>query len=214
MRNDAPDMPPKKSENKFSIYGKHWWVLALGALLIGFIGIRISYALRSGNQPEVTSNQIITSTGGVFNKEPGSPAPGWKLSNLQSNSSSISLRQFKGHPLIVNFWASWCPPCRQEMPALASVANMLQGKVAFVGIDTSDQRHLASAFAKKSGVRYPLAFDPSATVFHAYGVYGLPTTYFISSQGTILGRQIGGMTKTRVEQLIRREFSVSIPNKK
>ncbi|MBW4078820.1 MAG: TlpA family protein disulfide reductase [Acidobacteria bacterium] len=127
-------------------------------------------------------------------------------------SQSVSLEEFRGHPLVVNFWASWCPPCRKEMPALARVAQQLAGKVNFVGLDTQDQRSAGLAFARSTNVHYPLAFD-TAQVWSDYGVYGLPTTFFIAPDGHILGKQVGGLTESRLFAIIHEVFNVRSTSK-
>ena len=129
------------------------------------------------------------------------------LPDLGGKTQSIS--QWQGKVLVVNFWASWCPPCRKEMPALAQVAHQLKGKVDFVGLDTQDQRSAGLAFAKSTHVHYPLAFD-TVQVGSSYGVYGLPTTFFVSPSGQILGKQVGGLTKSRLLALIHQIFRVSV----
>ncbi len=91
------------------------------------------------------------------------------------------------------------------MPALAGAAGRLTGRVAFVGVDTSDDRNPAIAFAAASGVTYPLGFDPQAGVAGNYGVFGLPTTYFLAG-GKIVGRETGGMTQGRLDQLLRHNY--------
>ena len=160
----------------------------------------------------VSSSRIVTSTGGVFSKENGQVVPDWSLPNLRNSSAAVSLSQFRGHPVIVNFWASWCAPCRQEMPALAAIAQRLGGKINFVGIDTNDQRGSALTFLNKTGVKYITAFDPKADVAQNYGVYGLPTTFFISAQGKLLGRQVGAMTGDRLGQIISQTFNAVSTN--
>ncbi len=188
---------------------RRWWIVAAAAMLAGALGgIGISQIVKASNTLHATSNQIFTSTGGVFDKENGQPAPSWSLPSLRDPSATVALSQFAGKPVVLNFWASWCPPCRKEMPALAATARRLQGSVAFVGIDTNDQHGAALSFASQTGVKYPLAFDPHASVANNYGVYGLPTTFFISAQGKLLGRQVGGMTAQRLDQLIQQTFSI------
>jgi hypothetical protein len=98
------------------------------------------------------------------------------------------------------------------MPALAQVARELKGKVDFVGLDTQDQRGAGLAFAKSTHVHYPLAFD-TAQVWSSYGVYGLPTTFFISPSGQILGKQVGGLTRSRLLALIHQVFKVLVTQK-
>ena len=188
---------------------RRWWIVAVVATLAGVLGgIGITQIVRASNTLHATSNQIFTSTGGIFHKENGQPAPSWSLPGLRDPSATVTLSQFAGKPVVLNFWASWCPPCRKEMPALAATARRLQGNVAFVGIDTNDQHGAALSFASQTGVKYPLAFDPHASAANNYGVYGLPTTFFISAQGKLLGRQVGGKTAQRLDQLIQQTFSI------
>lgn len=188
---------------------RRWWIVAVVATLAGVLGgIGITQIVRASNTLHATSNQIFTSTGGIFDKENGQAAPSWSLPGLRDPSATVTLSQFAGKPVVLNFWASWCPPCRKEMPALAATARRLQGNVAFVGIDTNDQHGAALSFASQTGVKYPLAFDPHASAANNYGVYGLPTTFFISAQGKLLGRQVGGMTAQRLDQLIQQNFGV------
>lgn len=185
-------------------------VLILVGWFTGVAIIRLA-APNTGIGP-VSSSRIVTSTGGVFSKENGQVVPDWSLPNLRNSSAAVSLSQFRGHPVIVNFWASWCAPCRQEMPALAAIAQRLGGKINFVGIDTNDQRGSALTFLNKTGVKYITAFDPKADVAQNYGVYGLPTTFFISAQGKLLGRQVGAMTGDRLGQIISQTFNAVSTN--
>jgi cytochrome c biogenesis protein CcmG/thiol:disulfide interchange protein DsbE len=130
----------------------------------------------------------------------------FSLPELVNPHATVSLHQFAGHPLVVNFWASWCPPCRQEMAALASAARREAGRVAFVGIDTNDQRSSAVSFADEAGVTYPIAFDATATVARQERLYGLPVTLFVSATSKVVGRQLGPLTSSRLEQLIGKAF--------
>lgn len=85
-------------------------------------------------------------------------------------------------------------------------------KVDFVGLDTQDERSAELAFAKSTNVHYPLAFE-TAQVWSSYGVYGLPTTFFISPDVRILGEQVGGLTKSRLLALIHEVFKVTVTSK-
>jgi peroxiredoxin len=94
------------------------------------------------------------------------------------------------------------------MPAIEAVARKLGASVSFVGMDTNDTRNAASSFAAQTGGTYPLGFDPSATVASSYGVYGLPTTFFVSRNGRLLGRQVGAMTSVRLQAFIAQALDV------
>ncbi len=181
-----------------------WWaagtaVVALAVVIGAFavFGTRLS-SDSSG------STSLGTVTGAGFSRLPGSPAQAFSIPSLQDPRVHVSLAGFRGRPLVLNFWASWCVPCRKEMPAIEDVARRLGASVSFVGVDTNDTRSAALGFAAQTGVTYPLGFDPNAAVASSYGVYGLPTTFFVSGDGRLLGRQVGAMTAVRLETLITR----------
>lgn len=190
--------------------GKRWWALAVSAVFAGSLaGVSIT-RLASPPPLQGGSHPVFTTSPGTFSGPTAHPqvAAAWSLPDLHAPSTTVTLAQFHGHPLVVNFWASWCIPCRLEMPALAATARQLHGTVAFVGIDTKDSRQAALAFARTTGVHYPLGFDPGGNVAQLYGVFGLPTTFFVSPQGAILGHQIGGLTEPRLKQLIAQTFGI------
>ncbi len=197
----VPARPPSRRA------GKGWWILASVMLVAGWLTalaiIRVAAPGDAG-----LAKSLATSPGGAFHQEHGQRVPAWSLPSLRDRSSTLSLGQFRGHPLVLNFWASWCAPCRQEMAALAATARRLGGRVSFVGIDTNDQPNSALALLAQTAVAYPAGFDPHAGVAGANGVYGLPTTLFVSPQGTLLGRQVGAMTDGRLQQLTNQTFGV------
>ncbi len=163
--------------------------------------------------PQLTTNTsgptiLGTATGIGFSRLSGRIAPPFSIPSLRDPRDKISLSNFQNRPLVLNFWASWCVPCRKEMPAIEAVARRLGASVSFVGVDTNDTRSTASSFAAQTGVTYPLGFDSSATVASSYGVYGLPTTFFVSRDGRLLGRQVGAMTASRLEALIAQVLDV------
>ena len=111
---------------------------------------------------------------------------------------------------MLNFWSSSCAPCQQETPALASVARAMGAKVAFLGIDTADQRAAARAFIARYRVPYPVAFDPDASAAGRYGVPGLPVTIFLSPSGTrILGENVGALTPGKLRTILRQLYGVT-----
>ena len=189
-----------------------WWLLATLAVVVGAsAGATVARTYRHATF-ELSSSSAVTSSGGTFTRLRATVAPTFYLVDLEHPSRTISLRDFRGHNLVLNFWASWCPPCRKEMPVLTQAARQLKGRVDFVGLDTQDQRSAGLAFAKSFHVHYPLAFD-TAQVWSSYGVYGLPTTFFISPTGQILGKQVGGLTRSRLSALIHQVFKFSTAKK-
>lgn len=135
------------------------------------------------------------------------PAKPVRLPGLRGGTFDLS--KMAGKPIVMNFWSSTCDPCRQETPAMASVARSVGGKVAFVGIDTVDTRAQAIAFVSKYKVPYQIAFDPDGTTADKYGVPGLPVTFFLSPSGTtVIGENIGALTAPRLRSILRRLYGV------
>lgn len=136
-------------------------------------------------------------------------APSFKLADLRHPGGSITLRQFAGRPLVVNFWASWCTPCRTEMPVLEAAARHGRGEVAFLGIDVNDARRDAAAFTAEVKVTYPVAYDPSGSTTGLYGLFGLPTTVFLNRSGTIVGTHAGVFDARTLAAALAQAFPVS-----
>ena len=107
----------------------------------------------------------------------------------------MALSDYAGQPLIVNFFASWCAPCKQETPLLAKFYQTEHGKVAMVGLDENDAQSSALAFTRAEGVGYPVGFDPEVIAASAYGVAGLPQTFFLNAQHRIVDRVFGAVTQ-------------------
>jgi cytochrome c biogenesis protein CcmG, thiol:disulfide interchange protein DsbE len=125
---------------------------------------------------------------------PDPAAPAFSLPVLGQSGQKVSLSDYAGRPLIVNFFASWCEPCQQETPLLAKFYRTEHGKVAIVGLDESDVLGSAMSFTKKEGVGYPVGFDPKVTAASAYGVAGLPQTFFLDARHRIVDRIFGAVT--------------------
>lgn len=185
---------------------RRWWLVTAAAMTAGAaVGMALARVAQPGPVQQTASSQFAVAGTGTFDHGNGHAAPGWVLPSLGDPTQNVTLAQFGSAPVVINFWASWCPPCRKEMPALATAARQLKGRVAFVGVDTSDDRNAAVAFAAYSQVGYPLGFDPQATVSRNYGVFGLPTTYFVAG-GKIVGRETGGMSQARLHQLLDQNY--------
>jgi thiol-disulfide isomerase/thioredoxin len=117
----------------------------------------------------------------------------------------------RGRPLVLNVWASWCKPCRREMPAFQSVYLKTQGTVGFLGVDYLDQADAARRLAADTGVTYPLAADPKGTEVAKFGVTALPTTLFFSADGVLRGRRFGELTADRLRAAMRSYLGQEVP---
>jgi cytochrome c biogenesis protein CcmG/thiol:disulfide interchange protein DsbE len=109
-------------------------------------------------------------------------------------TARVSLASYRGKPLIVNFFASWCGPCKQETPLLAKFYRTEHGQVALVGLDENDTLASALKFTSADGVTYPVGWDPGVIAAGAYGVNGLPQTFFLDARHRIVYHVLGAVT--------------------
>ncbi len=133
----------------------------------------------------------------------GAPAVAFDLKSL--DGKPLNLETFHGKALVLNFFASWCDPCRDEMPLINELAA--QGnKDGFnvLGIAVEDTRAAVSEFAKEAKLVFPIALDLNNTVKRAYRIFGPPATFFIDSQGIIRDVVLGPVTRERTLEAIKK----------
>ena len=114
----------------------------------------------------------------------------------------VDLASLRGKPAFVNFWASWCGPCKDEAPELKRFSERLDGRAALVGVDWNDSEDNAREFIAKSGWGYPILRDPSQKVGTQYGLNGLPTTFVLDSDGNIVQTLQGPQTVATLSQAL------------
>jgi len=171
------------------------WALVLG--MFWTVVTRVS--------PDQTQAQV-----GSVPKE-GFTAPDFTLSLL--DGGEITLSELRGQVVLVNFWTSWCPPCRKEMPAIESVyRNYKDIGLVVIGLNLTaqDSRPDVSAFVQEMGVTFPIALDINNAVGISYRVTALPTSFFIDRKGVIRSVIVGGpmseaLIQSKVEELLRED---------
>src|SRR5438270_2200235 len=151
----------------------------------------------------VVAAVLLTSGGGDTTVKAGGAgaqaAPPFSLPNLEEGKGAISLQSSKGTPVLVNFWATWCTPCVQEMPMLEAAHRRFGSKVQFIGIDRQDYRPDALAFVQRTHVTYPSAYDPDGTLDGPYRLRGMPTSVFIDARGRVVQRVTGPLTRAQLD---------------
>ena len=138
----------------------------------------------------------------------GAPtAPDFTLERLDGEGD-LSLASLRGRPVVLNFWASWCGPCKDEAPLLEEASKRWAGKVAFVGINVKDFRGDARDFIERYGVAYPNVYDGKGSTIGRYGVTGYPETYFVDAKGRVRYRIAGPVEDAQeIDDGIRRALA-------
>ncbi|MGH3048897.1 MAG: TlpA family protein disulfide reductase [Gaiellaceae bacterium] len=123
----------------------------------------------------------------------GAAAPAFSLSQLDGRGD-LTLASLRGKVVVLNFWASWCGPCKREAPALQKVWQQYRGKgVVVLGVDTGDAKGDARRFLSAHGITYPVVLDPNRTLaLGSYGVPVLPTTFVLTRAGRLVGSPVIG----------------------
>lgn len=127
----------------------------------------------------------------------GSQLPGVTLADARGRP--VALQSYRGQPLVINLWATWCPPCRREMPALLD-AQKRHPNIHFIFVNQGESAQMVGNFASAAGLDLGQAlFDPRSELARAIGSSALPTTVFYSAEGTLLGSHMGELSKASLE---------------
>jgi cytochrome c biogenesis protein CcmG, thiol:disulfide interchange protein DsbE len=150
--------------------------LVVTAALVGILYVGL------GKDPQAIDSPLV-----------GRPAPAFALREAGAGGS-IDLAQYRGKPVIINFWATWCVPCFQEHPVLVSSARMLGDRVVFLGVVFDDKEPTILQFLREHGQSYPTLMDSEGKTAIAYGVGGVPETFFVNPAGTIVAKYAGPLS--------------------
>lgn len=112
----------------------------------------------------------------------------------------LDLRELRGRPLVINFWASWCIPCRDEAPILNASARAHAGKVVFLGVNVQDLKSDALAFSREFNTPYVSIRDRGNGTYEDYGLTGVPETYYLDARGRIVAHSPGAISRTALEE--------------
>lgn len=194
MENEAP--LEQTDEEPFE-WIPHWlWSAVVGvALILGGIWL-ISSRISSGRSGGFNS---VATTPVKAVALVGQSAPDFALKNMAGET--IRLSDFKGKSVLVNFWATWCAPCRAEAPVLQRVAVEYKDKLVIIGVNmtTNDTPAQVPAFVEEFGLTFPIVLDETGEVSQAYQVIGLPTSIFIDQDGIITDVRLGPVDQAYIE---------------
>lgn len=167
----------------------NWKIFTFGLLLIvPLVGV---LAIAFQHDPKRIESPLV-----------GRPAPDFALSPVDG-SAQIRLSALRGTPVVLNFWATWCEPCRQEHGTLQMAAQRMGSNVQFLGVVYEDTPDKISAFLDRHGSGYPALIDEGGKTAIAYGVGGVPETFFIDAAGTIVSKYNGPLPPATLFERVR-----------
>jgi thiol-disulfide isomerase/thioredoxin len=170
--------------------------------LIATIALALALTACGSSQPATTPSSLdagdvtVASESTLIDKGSGRPANGEiapDFSYTLADGNVQKLSELRGKRVVVNFWATWCLPCREEMPELQQVANE-NSDLVVLGVNRNEAPAAIAEFGNEVGVTFPLIADPAGDIGDRYRAISLPITYFINSDGTINSSQLGGLS--------------------
>jgi thiol-disulfide isomerase/thioredoxin len=165
----------------FNVGGPKIGRIPIIILVMIVAGLMAVTGCQSSTEPVSTVTKAVTE---------GDLAPDFKLQDL--DGETVSLSDMRGRPVLLNFWATWCPPCRAEMPYLQQVFEEWQGKeLAVLTIDIGESRSTVQNYLQSYRLSLPVLLDIKKTVAYKYGFRYVPTTFFIDRDGIIQRMRVG-----------------------
>ena len=172
------------------------WILAFAVVLTG------AYVLYNKLSAQVDMPGLATEPAQEASSSAVNKAPDFTVYDLEGNPHKLS--DFEGKPVILNFWASWCGPCKSEMPEFQKFYETYGDQIHFVMVNLTDGGQetveTASSYIAQGGYTFPVYYDTELEGAYQYGVTGVPVTYFIDAQGMMKGRAQGALSEARLQQ--------------
>lgn len=177
--------------NRRSIFAIVAFILLLTAAYIGYVVLSETYG-ESTLDTTTTSSAI------------GQPVPNFTVTDV--SGKSVSLKDFLGKPVVINFWASWCPPCKGEMPYFQKAYETYGSEITFLMVDLTDGTRETEAAARRyiaeQGYTFPFYFDHQSRTASSWGIASIPSSYFVDQDGNLAALQIGALTEAQLEAAI------------
>ena len=203
MSGDAPQQTESPPDDQDTPSPRRRWLVA-GAIALIIVAVVALSSIRIGGSTTTTTTPASFDVLGELSDVDEGPksddtAPDFALTTFDGTEFSLAAHQAEaGTPVFLNLWASWCFPCREEMPAIDAAAQRYEG-VQFVGVAVQDEVAPAQAFAEEIAVTYPVGVDTDGSIDRAFDPLGLPASYIISAEGVILERIYGQVDEADID---------------
>jgi thiol-disulfide isomerase/thioredoxin len=168
---------------------KNNYFLVGGVLLIGLLAAVLIWglpaaAVKPANMPVV-----------------GKPLQTFELTTLKGQN--LQLNDLRGKVVVLNFWATWCDPCRAEMPLLQKIQDQYSDKLVVVGVNIGESQAAVQKFADSYHLSFPIVLDPKQTSVDLYYIGAFPTTFFLDKDGILQAQQVGGMDEGTLDRYLQ-----------
>jgi cytochrome c biogenesis protein CcmG/thiol:disulfide interchange protein DsbE len=164
-------------------------VLIAGLIIV--VPFIVLLVMNLGRDPHKVDSPLIGKASPPFSlRQVGTPAV-------------VDIMSLRGKPVVLNFWATWCVPCYSEHPVLVAGARQYAGQAQFIGVVYDDQENKIVQFLAENGSSYPTLFDESGQTAIAFGVYGVPETFFLDAEGNIVDKHVGPLDPVTLEAKLR-----------
>ena len=176
------------------------WLTILGVIFLGLgFGILIFFGIM---RPDFSSKIIELDQRSSLIPLPilNAPSPDFELKDISDEIHS--LEEYRGKPVLLNFWATWCAPCRIEMPVLQKSFDEYDGELSVIAINNAEPKEDVQAFVDEFGLTFDFFLDPEAEIQHLFQISGYPTTFVIDSDGVIRVRHIGLISDDQMDRYL------------
>ena len=143
----------------------------------------------------------VAGTGPIGPERPeiGNPAPDFALLGVRDGETLFKLSDFAGNPVVLNWYATWCGPCKEELPLYQDASVALEGEVTFFAVNLLEPRDRAEGLLEELGITFPAVLDPNGAVSDRWRVTNMPVTFFINGEGVLVAQRIGQVTETELQ---------------
>jgi peroxiredoxin len=176
------------------------WMIFLGGIILGLgFGVLIFFGIL---RRESAPNIVELAQGSSPDRLPtmNAPAPNFELKNI--SDEVVSFDEYRGKPVLLNFWATWCAPCRIEMPVFQDSFDEYGGDLSVIAINNAESKEDVQDFVDEFGLTFDFLLDPDAEIQEIYQINGYPTTFIIDSDGVIRVRHIGLISDDQLERYL------------
>ena len=194
---------------------KHWLIDISLVFIIIVMGVFVYLELsrtfdfmrqRSGSPPTIANDALVEVDAGASNGEvvlnEVSQEEGDELKWISLEGETLSLSDFEGKPLLVNFWATWCPPCLAEMPLIQDIADQYQDQLVILAINAGEDEAVVRDFVTQQNLGLTFLLDPTNSAAKYFRVYGFPTSLFFDEDGVIQSTHIGELNDALLQKYL------------